>query len=145
MNVRTTSNAGANGVSTPTPTPDAGPKPHQFQPGDDPRRGPLFQPGPDPRRHKGGQMNKAALSFGRQIREMLIEEGLKETTSISGQEAKTRIQRVVERVYDEAELGQPWAVQTIFERVDGKITQPIENTGTVPVLVLKGDASMDDI
>ncbi len=74
---------------------------------------------------------------------MLIEEGLVETVDMSGK-VKSRIQRVVERIYDEAEAGEAWPAQTPFERVDGRVATKIETTENAVVLVLRG-ASLDDI
>lgn len=113
-----------------------------FMKGHDPRRGPAFTVN-DPRTNKHGQINKAAVSFGKKLRDMLVEEGLTKTSSING-ESKERIKRVVERIYDEAEVGEAWAVQLIFDRVDGKVTQPIDGIGDISVIVMRG-ASMDEL
>ncbi len=97
----------------------------------------------DPRRHKTGQVNKAAVSFRKELRTMLVEEGLVETSPINGT-TKPRIARVIERIYTEAEAGQPWACQLIFDRVDGKVSQPISGLEDAVVLVIRG-ASTDDL
>lgn len=95
-------------------------------------------------RWKGGQVNKAAVQFRKNLRAMLIEEGLRETTDITG-ENKPRIKRVVERIFDEAEIGEAWACSLIFERVDGKAPLQIQaEQGDTVVMVIRG-ASTDDL
>jgi len=115
-----------------------------FAKGGDPRSGAGFSGADDPRRNNNGQINKIALRFGKNLRDMLVEEGMKKYDPNSA-DSKMRIQRVVERIYDEAELGEAWAVQLIFERCEGKVTQPIEANSNMPVIILTGGASMEDI
>ena len=83
------------------------------------------------------------IAFNKQLRAMLVEEGLKPTNPLS-KNSKTRIEKVVQRVFDEAERGEAWAVQLIFERVEGKVTQPIEAPGNTQILVIRG-GSMNEL
>jgi hypothetical protein len=100
-----------------------------------------FVPGHDPRRHTGGAVTNEFRSFHKTIRQMLVEEGCK-VSDYCNPQGKMRIQRVVERMYDEAELGNEKMIEMIMERTEGKITQPIEQIGNIPVLVIRG-ASTD--
>lgn len=94
----------------------------------------------DPRAHRG------------KLRQMLIEEGLKPARGPSGQPilgtngtVMNRFQRVAERIFDEAENGEAWAAQMVFDRVEGK-AGTVQDAGPqdVTVLVIRG-ASTDDI
>jgi hypothetical protein len=105
---------------------------------DDPRRGPGFTGADDPRRNNNGQRNRAAVAFTKQLREMLVEEGLRRVDGIP------RIGRVIARLYDAAEAGEGWAVALLFDRVEGKVTQPVEQNSDVSVLVIRG-ASLDEL
>lgn len=82
--------------------------------------------------------------FRATLRELLIDEGLKENDHIDGRSI-SRIQRVVERIFDEAELGEPWACAMIFDRVEGKAPIQIQTEpGDTMMLVIRG-ASTDDL
>jgi len=102
-----------------------------------------FKPGYDPRRHTGGSTPSEVRNFNKTLRQMIVEEGLK-VSDYMNPEGKMRIQRVVERMYDEAELGNDKYTEMIFERVEGKITQPVEQIGSIPVLVIRG-ASIEEL
>jgi hypothetical protein len=115
----------------------------------DPRAGPskgyAFTGKDDPRNGKGGTpFNQQMRKMNATLRDMLIDEGMKSAGNLGG-DSKTRLQRVVERVFDEAELGEPWACQLVFERIDGKVPAVInaDSTDTV-VMVIRG-ASTDEL
>lgn len=40
-----------------------------------------------------------------------------------------RVRRIAEKLYDEAEAGNMFAVRELFERLDGKVAQRVEATG----------------
>lgn len=122
------------------------PRGRPFQKGDDERRGRPFT-ADDPRRNVHGQLNKAAATLNADLRQMLIDEGMSKYDK-NDPDSRTRLQAVVRRLYDEAELGGSTglvATQIIFERVAGKVTQPISAEGDIPLIILSGDASFDDI
>lgn len=123
-------NAAASGKKAPRGKPFSG---H-----DDPRRSPGFTGASDPRRNNNGQRNREAVAFTKLLREMLIEQGLSLVDGVP------RIERVIRRVYDAAEAGESWAVALLFDRIEGRVTQPIENEGDVAVIILRG-ATMDEL
>jgi len=94
--------------------------------------------------NKHGATKKSVRQFANTFKDMLVEEGLRPWNP-NDPTSMTRIQRVVERIYDEAEAGEAWAVQVILERVEGKVpTTVVPQDGDVAVLVIRG-ASMDDL
>ncbi len=111
---------------------------------DDPRRGKPFSGKDDPRRNERGVNNLPKRKFGMSLRDMLIEEGCNPSGNIDG-ENKNRMQRVVERIFDEAELGEAWACQLLFERIDGKVPAVVNTDAVdVQVFVIRG-ASTDQL
>ena len=102
-----------------------------------------LKPGQGPAHLGGSNTNKKRVGFATALRDTLIEEGMVEENI--GGEMLTRIRRVIRKVYDCAEDGEPWAVQFIAERVEGKVTQPIHVPEDVRVLVLGSGTSMDEL
>jgi hypothetical protein len=46
-------------------------------------------------------------------------------------EDNAALRRIAQKVIDEAEAGQQWAVQLLWDRIDGKVPQPVEVDQTV--------------
>lgn len=92
-----------------------------------------FQRGDDPKRNKHGQRNKAAVSFSRSIRDLIVKHGEKKRKAFDKEGNLIRTQKniewVVEAIYKEAISGNMVAVNFIAERVEGKITDKVEVTG----------------
>jgi hypothetical protein len=44
---------------------------------------------------------------------------------------RIKLRRIAKKILDEAEEGAPWACQLLFERLDGKVPQPVEVDQTV--------------
>lgn len=55
-----------------------------------------------------------------------------------------RIDAVIEVLYDQAMQGAPWAIKEILDRFLGRPNQPIEATGDVQVLMIRG-ASLSEL
>lgn len=98
-------------------------------------RGKAFQKGDDPRRNKNGQRNGEAVRFAKEIRDALIEEGEKRTTRKGKRAGMSRFQSMIVSVWDKAEQGAPWAVEYISERVEGKVKELTEHSGTQTIKV----------
>ena len=82
--------------------------------------------------------------FRGKLRQLLIQEGLKETVGMDGS-ITTRFQRVAERIFDEAEAGEAWAAQMVFDRVEGKAAAIQEQApDNIAVLIIRG-ASTDEL
>ena len=82
----------------------------------------------DPRCNRNGQISKERLEFNRSLRELLVSEGEKEWTGVLDNE-KIKLKKVewlVKSVWKKAIDGEAWAVNFIADRVEGKVTQPIE-------------------
>lgn len=82
----------------------------------------------DPRINRNGQMSKKRLDFNRALRDLLILEGEQKQTGTIGEKSikLKRVEWLVKSVWGKAIAGESWAVNFIAERVEGKVTQPIE-------------------
>jgi hypothetical protein len=93
-----------------------------------------------------GRSSKATQTI--MLRKLLIEEGLRESGIYDDETGLpvARIQQVVRRIYDEAEAGEAWAANLIFDRIGGKApTTPIgEGEGPCVMLVVRG-ASTEEL
>jgi len=90
----------------------------------------------DPRINRRGQISKNVLAFNRTLRELLITEGerLKKGKDDEGKRvAVKKVEWLAKVVWQKAPSGESWAVQFIAERVEGKVTQPFEHSGSVGV------------
>lgn len=88
--------------------------------------------------------DKKRASFNKTLRDMLIDEGLKMSGVIENGVEKTKMQRVVSRVFEAAEEGEAWAVQVIFDRTEGKVPIAAPANEDQVLLIIRG-ASTDDI
>ena len=83
----------------------------------------------DPRIWKGGQKNKAAVAFHKQLRELIVKEGEKKAKG-KGEKGDIvnlkKVEWLVISVWQKAIAGESWAVQFIAERVEGRVVQPVE-------------------
>jgi len=92
----------------------------------------------DPRINRNGQISKERLAFNRTLRELIVTEGEKEWEGVFNNE-KVKLKRVewlVKSVWKKAIEGESWAVNFIAERVEGKITQPIDMSGQIEAVIL---------
>ena len=89
----------------------------------------------DPRCHRKGQITKKRLEFNKNLRDLLINEGEKtQVGSVGDKENPTfiklkKVEWLVRSVWQNAILGESWAVNFIAERTEGKVTQPIDHSG----------------
>ena len=93
-----------------------------------------FRKGNDPRRNIKGQRNSGAVAFSKTLRSLLVSEGEKLKKGTDDEGKHVTIKKVVwlsKIVWQKALIGEPWAVQFIAERVEGKITQPLEHSGKI--------------
>lgn len=105
-------------------------------------QGPVRSPSYEKQKKAGAIQLKAQTT--RKLRQMLIEEGCK-VVRINGVE-QTRLQRVAERIYDEAEAGQAWAANMIFDRIEGKAPNTTDDEADkVKILILRPGVSMDEL
>lgn len=89
------------------------------------------------------KVTRSALS--QSLYAMIKREGLSLTDPINGQ-SRTRLERVVSKLYDCAEAGESWAINAVLDRILGKATQHVEVEGdNVAVLVIRGGASMGEL
>ena len=82
----------------------------------------------DPRCNRNGQISKERLEFNKSLRELLVSEGEAEWEGVFNNE-KIKLKKVewlVKSVWKKAIEGESWAVNFIAERIEGKVTQPIE-------------------
>jgi len=91
-------------------------------------RGRPFQPGLDPRRNTAGQRSKRAVAFSKALRELIIAEGEQKQTGEAGDKVLRlkKIDWLVKKLWNAAMQGESWAVALIFERTEGKVTQPVD-------------------
>ena len=88
----------------------------------------------DPRINRNGQISKKRLEFNKTLRDLLIEEGEKETIAedkAGNVVKKKKVEFLVMSVWKKAIEGESWAVNFIAERVEGKITQPVDMEGNI--------------
>ena len=92
----------------------------------------VFKKG-DSRINRNGQISKKRLEFNRNLRELIVEEGEREWKGVVDNEQVKlkRVEWLVRSVWKKAIEGESWAVNFIAERVEGKITQPIEADANV--------------
>jgi len=94
----------------------------------------------DPRINRKGQVSKERLAFNRTLRELLIAEGEKEWTGTNDKHEKETLKKVewlIRSVWKKAIAGEAWAVNFIAERIEGKITQPMDIAGKMEIEVRK--------
>ena len=102
-----------------------------------------FQKGDDPRRYKKGPVSKERLAFNKSFRELLVKEGKQKQIGTIGDKENTKIVRLkkvewlVKAVWQQAIKGESWAVNFIADRVEGKVTQPIDMKGSLEILSIK--------
>ena len=92
----------------------------------------------DPRINRNGQVSKERLAFNRTLRELIVAEGEKEWTGVDKNEQLMlkNVEWLVRSVWKKAIEGEAWAVNFIAERVEGKITQPIDMSGQIEAVVV---------
>ena len=92
----------------------------------------------DPRINRNGQVSKERLAFNRTLRELIVAEGEKEWTGVDKNEELTlkNVEWLVRSVWKKAIEGEAWAVNFIAERVEGKITQPIDMSGQIEAVIV---------
>ena len=112
-----------------------------FRKGPDPRRSNPFRKGPDPRRHTHGQINKKALAFNRSLRDLLIAEGLCKHTDAKTQVTLKKAEWMTKVVWGAALTGESWAVQLIWERIEGKVKDKVEITQPRNYFVIYADGN----
>jgi len=97
------------------------------------KRGKPFKKGSDPRRNQKGQISKKRLEFNRNLRELLVAEGEKESTGQIGDKTfrMKNVEWLVKSVWKKAIKGESWAVTFIAERVEGRIMQPVDLKGQI--------------
>lgn len=83
-------------------------------------------------RNRSGQRNRAAVQFSKSLRELIVKEG---ESSISDKDGKRhrKIELVVRQLYNKAIAGEGWAVTFIAERVEGKVKDQMELSGSLAV------------
>jgi len=89
----------------------------------------------DPRINRNGQISKSRLAFNKTLRETLVTEGEQIQSGTIGKN-KVKLKKVewlIKSIWKKAIEGEAWAVQFIAERVEGKITQPVEHAGEMTV------------
>ena len=92
----------------------------------------------DPRINRNGQVSKERLAFNKTLRELIVSEGEKEKRVVVDNEdiRIKNVERLVKSVWKKAIEGESWAVNFIAERVDGKITQPMDVTGQIEAVIV---------
>jgi len=84
----------------------------------------VFKKG-DPRINRNGPIKTGVLAFNRTLRELIVAEGEKKQTDAEGKVTLKKVEWMVRVVWNCALKGEPWAVEFIAERTEGKVTQPI--------------------
>lgn len=80
-----------------------------------------FKRGDDPRRNKNGRKSKAAIQMSQALMNALTAEGEKDE----------KFKKLATKIWEKALQGQPWAVEMIFDRLIGKVTQPVKHNGDI--------------
>ena len=80
-----------------------------------------FVKGSDPRRHTNGRKSREVMAIGKALQDALAEEGKRDD----------KINALVKKIWDKALLGHPWAVDMIFDRLVGKVAQPVDADGNI--------------
>jgi hypothetical protein len=75
-----------------------------------------FAKGEDQRRNMHGQKNKEAVEITAAMKAAFAEEGAR----------GDRFRKVVDKVWEKAALGVPWAVQMVMDRVLGRVKESVE-------------------
>ena len=96
-------------------------------------KGKPFKKGGDPRRHMNGAKSKAAVEFNKTLRQLLVAEGERESTGQIGEKTlrMKNVEWLVKSVWKKAIKGESWAVTFIAERIEGKVTQPVDLKGKI--------------
>ena len=92
-----------------------------------------FKKGADPRRHTNGRKSKEVIAVGKALQEALADEGKRDD----------KINALVKKIWEKALQGQPWAVDMVFERLAGKVTQPIETDQSILYKIIYDKAAKD--
>jgi hypothetical protein len=85
----------------------------------------------DSRINRNGPIKTGVLAFNRNLRELIVAEGEQKHTTLVGDEGKKvkvtfkKVEWMVKVLWNAAMKGEPWAVQFIAERTEGKVTQPV--------------------
>lgn len=75
-------------------------------------------------RNQHGQRNKAAVSFSRSLRELIVAEGNK-TLTLDGKKHR-KVELLIRKLWTEALSGKEWAATMIFERTEGKVKDELD-------------------
>ena len=92
-------------------------------------RGKPFTGKDDPRLHRAGQTSKKKLRWNKTISELIAAEGEKIQKGTIGENTfkLKKVEWLVKSLWKKAIDGESWAVNTILERTEGKVTQPIDH------------------
>jgi len=92
------------------------------------RRGPgkPFTGKGDPRNNLKGQINHKALALNKTYSELLVAEGERKHADTVAKVTLKKVEWMVKVVWNAALKGEPWAVELIFERGEGKVKERIE-------------------
>ncbi len=63
-------------------------------------------------------------------------------TRAIAQEDGKRLREAAEKLLTEASKGEPWAVQMLADRLDGKAMQAVEHSGEMHVTIASADANL---
>jgi len=92
-------------------------------------RGKPFTGKDDPRNNTAGQTSKKKLRWNKTISELIAAEGEKLQKGTIGENTfkLKKVEWLVKSLWKKAIDGEAWAVNTILERTEGKVTQPIDH------------------
>ncbi len=101
-----------------------------------------FQKG-DKRINQHGQRNKAAVAFGKSLREYIVKEGKAPLTLENGKKI-SKIEAVVRTIYKEAILGNMAAVTFLADRVEGKVKDELDlnANGGIQIRVIREGSNL---